>query len=127
MAKRLTRSSAGFFFFSSTSFAKYVNSSIIAWRPVALLSVPGTWYSGSPAPIVRFVQSNSSFQSDRGTPSSHAITAIGSGADDLLDEVHLALVAGGEQLVDDLLAMRSMSGCQRLSAPGVKRFETILR
>ncbi|MEE8557985.1 MAG: hypothetical protein V3T14_08890 [Myxococcota bacterium] len=48
---------------------------------VSALVLPSGWYSGSLAPTVRLVQSNSMFQSLRGTPSISAITQIGSSAD----------------------------------------------
>ena len=57
--KRVTRSSAGRFFFSSTSWVKYVKSSVIAASAVSCRSLPSSWNSGSPEPMVRLVHSKS--------------------------------------------------------------------
>jgi hypothetical protein len=65
-----------------------VKVSVIAWSAFSWRVMPSGWYSGSAAPIVRLVQSNRSFQSSRGTPSIHAITAIGSGADTFSTKSH---------------------------------------
>ena len=102
--KTVMRSSAGLRFFSSTSFVKYVKSSLIASIAVSSGVLPSRWYSGSPAPIVRLVQSKSRSQSERGTPSIHAITAIGSGAATFCTKSHSPDSSRLEEPVDDLLA-----------------------
>ena len=112
-ANSVTRSSAGCLRFSSISFVKYMKSSVIACMPVSCGVLPTSWYSGSPEPIVRLVQSKSSFQSDSGTPSSHAITAIGSGADTSRTKSHSPVSLSRTSASTMSLPMRSMSAWMR--------------
>ena len=98
-----------------------MKSSIIAARAVSSGVFPSCWYSGSPAPIVRFVQSKSRFQSDFGTPSIHAITAIGSGAETRCTKSHSPESVSSTRASTISLPICSMSACMRRSAAGRKR------
>ena len=63
---------------------------------------PARWNSGSSLPMISLVQRNSRPQSDRGTPRSHEITPIGSGAATRSTKSNSPASFGRDQLVENL-------------------------